>query len=826
MGRAVSAIPPRTVATVGLTVVIALAATLLWSHVPEHPVLPGSTGTSAVVVLIVLFGAFFVTELGQALVEVRDQAYSFSLSGIPLLLGVLSCDPQHLIAVRVGAAVCAFAVQRASPVKFAFNTASYALDCVLLLVLVGQFAGTAPALTWNVAAACYLAMAVGDLVTSLLVLLVIRINSGRMRFADVFHALVPAAVFVVINVVVACTAVVLWQDGPLGVALLAALTATTAAAYRGYLVLRRRHQSLQTVQEFIDAASVAAAARDGNLVAQLLEHARTVLRARRVELVVGPAGKVRHHVVQEDGDDHAPAPADLLDELLADGGAHLLDASGPPAAARLLSTAGAGDALLVPVPAGGVPARLLVVDRVGDTTSFDRDDLRLLQAFAGHLGVRLQNDRLVDRLQHDATHDELTGLGNRALLQQRLAEAVPRGPVAVLLLDLDRFKEVNDTLGHPAGDELLQVVARRLRSVAPPGSTVVRLGGDEFAVLVTGGDVREAAEQLAVAVAEAVRPPVALADATVSTAVSTGIAVSAPGERPADVLRHADTAMYAAKTAGGGYRVWEPDLDSGRAERLSLLADLHTAVERGDEALGLHYQPKVDLRTGAVTGVEALVRWTHPRLGPLSPAAFVPLVESTGLVHPFTRHVLAVALRQCREWLDAGLDLSVAVNLSARNLGDADLPRRVGEALARAGVPADRLVLEITESAVMGDPRQSVQVLRRLADSGVTLSLDDFGTGHSSLSYLQRLPVHEVKVDRSFVAELTAEDPAARRVAHALVEGITGLARALELRVVAEGVEDRATLDVLRALGCDVVQGWHTGRPVPGGEIGRQVVAG
>ncbi|WP_369054489.1 putative bifunctional diguanylate cyclase/phosphodiesterase [Kineococcus terrestris] len=805
---------------------IAAAALLLLPHLPAEPVLTRHSHTGYIAVLVALFAAFFITELGQALVEFRDQAFSFSLSSIPLVLGVLACAPEHLVALRVAAAVCAFAVQRPAAAKFAFNTSSYFLDVVLLLVLVGWLVEPSDSLTWRTAVGCYVAMAIGDLVTSCLVALVIRINSGPMTWRDLAGLLVPAAVFVLISTVIACTAVVLWADGPLGVALLAALTATTAAAYRGYLVLRRRHQSLQTVQEFIDAASVAAAARDGDLVAHLLEHARTVLRARRVELVVGPAGGASHHVAQEDGEESEPAPVDLLDELLADGGARLLDGSGPPAAARLLSAAGAGDALLAPVPAGGVPARLLVADRVGDTTSFDGDDLRLLQAFAGHLGVRLQNDRLVDRLQHDATHDELTGLGNRALLQQRLAEALPRGPVAVLLLDLDRFKEVNDTLGHPAGDELLQVVARRLRSVAPPGSAVVRLGGDEFAVLVTGGDVREAAEQLAVAVAEAVRPPVALADATVSTAVSTGIAVSAPGERPADVLRHADTAMYAAKTAGGGYRVWEPDLDSGRAERLSLLADLHTAVERGDEALGLHYQPKVDLRTGAVTGVEALVRWTHPRLGPLSPAAFIPLVESTGLVHPFTRHVLAVALRQCREWLDAGLDLSVAVNLSARNLGDADLPRRVGEALARAGVPADRLVLEITESAVMGDPRQSVQVLRRLADSGVTLSLDDFGTGHSSLSYLQRLPVHEVKVDRSFVAGLTAEDPAERRVAHALVGGITGLSRALELRVVAEGVEDRATLEVLRALGCDVVQGWHTGRPVPGGEIGRQAVAG
>ena len=269
--------------------------------------------------------------------------------------------------------------------------------------------------------------------------------------------------------------------------------------------------------------------------------------------------------------------------------------------------------------------------------------------------------------------------------------------------------------------------------------------------------------------------------------------------------------MYAAKASGTSIAVYTADLDAGRGDRLALLADLHLALEHDE--LELHYQPKLDLAFNVVTGVEALVRWTHPTRGPVPPDVFIPLAESTGLIDQLTRLVLAKALHQCRSWQDAGLDLTVAVNLSARNVMNNDLPDLVAVALVDAGLPAHKLILEITESCLMGDPERTIPTLERLSDIGVTLSLDDFGTGYSSLSYLQRLPVREVKIDRSFVLGLShATDSHASGV---LIRSIISLGTSLSLRIVAEGVETAEALETLRQLGCDIIQGYHIGRPVP-----------
>jgi len=273
--------------------------------------------------------------------------------------------------------------------------------------------------------------------------------------------------------------------------------------------------------------------------------------------------------------------------------------------------------------------------------------------------------------------------------------------------------------------------------------------------------------------------------------------------------------MYAAKTTGTTLTVYTPAVDAGRAHRLALLADLSVALQRDE--LELHYQPKLDLAFGLVTSVEALVRWTHPTLGPLPPDDFIPLAESTGLIDQLTESVLAKALRQCRAWQDAGLDLLVAVNLSARNVLNPALPDQVAAALVAAGLPAQKLILEITESSVMGDPERTVPTLERLAAIGVTLSLDDFGTGYSSLSYLQRLPVRELKIDKSFIMGLTRD--ADKHASEILVRAIISLGSSLGLRIVAEGVENADVLEKLRDLGCDIIQGYHIGRPVPAHEL-------
>ena len=414
------------------------------------------------------------------------------------------------------------------------------------------------------------------------------------------------------------------------------------------------------------------------------------------------------------------------------------------------------------------------------------------------------------RLRRLALHDALTGLPNRTLLHRR-AERALRGDglCALLLIDLDRFKEVNDTLGHDHGDELLIVVAGRLRAALRRGDTLARLGGDEFAVLLPDVPHRGAVAELAGRLQDELRRPFALRGVAVELAASIGIAFAPDhGSDVGTLVRRADVAMYEAKRGRTGVETYSAERDPYSPDRLALLPELRRAIA-GDE-LVLHYQPKVALSSGAVIGVEALVRWQHPERGLLAPAEFVPLAERTGAVADLTRWVVDAALAQCRAWRDAGIDLPVAVNLAAANIVDVALPDAVGELLVRHGLPGDRLECEISEHTVMADPVRGGEVLGRLRALGVRLSLDDFGTGHSSLAHLKRLPLDEVKIDRSFVAGMTEDENDA-----VIVRSTIDLARNLGLAVVAEGVESDAIMRELAALRCDVAQGYHVSRPLP-----------
>jgi len=814
------------VQTVALTVVLAVAGVVLAVHAPAEPLLELDAGTWTVALVLALAVAFFLTELGQALVEVRRQAYSFSLSGVPLLLGLLYCPPSALIAARVGAAVVAFLVQRASPLKLGYNTASYLLDVGAVIALTHLLVGGPAGLTLRTAALCYVGLAVVDLVMSFLVLVVIWINQGPVSRDEVTEVIVSASVFVAVNTAAGFICAVLLGEGPLGAVLLAGFVAVTAVAFRAYLVLRRRHRSLVQIQEFIGAGEGAQTV--AGLAERMLPQVRELLRAARAELSIHDASGRRATVLSVDEDGALRIARGGLqepDEMLAscvqdDRSLRLSGRSHDPAAQRWLAAQGVQDAIIVPLVRSETQGALVVLDRLGDSTRFTHDDLALLQTLAGHLAVALHSVQLFERLRYEATHDVLTGLPNRSLLAERTQTLLSRpeeeGRVAVLLLDLDRFKEINDALGHDIGDQLLRVIADRLRELVPAGATVGRLGGDEFAVVLPPSSAAaQDALALAGGIAEALRAPVDLHDVTASTEGSIGVAVASAGHSHTDLLRHADTAMYAAKDSGVPVVIYTEELDRGRAERLSLLADLRLALDRDE--IEVHYQPKVDLASNVVSSVEALIRWTHPTLGPVEPEGMIPIAESTGLIDLLTRVVLAKALRQCRQWHDAGHDIAVAVNLSARNVNDPTLPDQVAAALAVAGVPAHRLILEITESSVMGDPERTVPTLERLAAIGVALSLDDFGTGHSSLSYLHRLPVSELKIDRAFVLGLSRGSDA--QVSNVLVRSIIGLGHSLHLRVVAEGVETAALLEQLRALGCDIAQGFHLVRPMPASHL-------
>ncbi len=423
-------------------------------------------------------------------------------------------------------------------------------------------------------------------------------------------------------------------------------------------------------------------------------------------------------------------------------------------------------------------------------------------------------------IRKQAMTDELTGLPNRRALYRHLEQALmdrrPGGMVGVAMLDLDRFKEINDSLGHQAGDLLLVAVSARLSGALDlhlPGATLARLGGDEFAVLLP--DVADVDRLLRAAehLQEALVEPVALeGSVTVHVRASTGLAAAPEhGETRMDMLRCADMAMYAAKRGGTGARVFRAEQSAASCDRLQLAGDLHRAIT-ADE-LSVHYQPKVDL-TGHGRAVEALVRWEHPERGLLAPDSFLPLAEDHRLMPALTRIVLRTALADCAAIRREGIDLAVSVNLSAADLLDESLPGHVQAMLAEHGVPAEALTLEITETTVMSDPHRAQETLERLHAQGVLLSVDDYGTGHCSLAYLRRLPVQELKLDRSFVTHMSTEPRDS-----AIVRSSVDLAHSLGLRMVAEGVEDAGAVELLIAAGCDVAQGWYFARPMPVEEL-------
>ena len=410
-----------------------------------------------------------------------------------------------------------------------------------------------------------------------------------------------------------------------------------------------------------------------------------------------------------------------------------------------------------------------------------------------------------------AISDDLTGLPNRRALHRRSRAllADPEMPQALLLLDLDRFKEVNDSLGHHAGDELLVQVATRLKERLRSDDLLVRLGGDEFAILLDGAGTVEA-EQIVLGLIAGMAEAFDLGELTVHSSASIGIALFPDhGTDLSTLMRKADVAMYRAK-ATGGYRMHGGG-DEG-VERLRLSEEFRTALT--EDQLVLHYQPKLDLDTGQARGVEALVRWQHPERGLLQPADFLERVEEAGLMGAMTQVVLSKALDQAATWRAAGRDLTVAVNLSASSLVDMELPARITAMLTSRGLPSSVLHLEITEEFLMADRARARAILTALRDAGITIAVDDFGTGYSSLSYLRDLPIDELKLDGSFVLPMSGDPRAA-----ALVSSTIGLAHSLGLRMVAEGVEDDAAYDELTRLGCDQAQGFYMTRPLPAGQL-------
>ncbi len=456
-------------------------------------------------------------------------------------------------------------------------------------------------------------------------------------------------------------------------------------------------------------------------------------------------------------------------------------------------------------------SRVQIELRAGPT----RDATGTAQGLIALLVDITSRKQLEQQLLEQATHDSLSGLGNRRLFDERLAGAVllNQGLCAVVFVDLDRFKEVNDTLGHSYGDRLLVEVGVRLSSLIRPGDTLARVAGDEFAVLLT--ELRDRAEgrHRTRRMLDALHKPYELDGIQVDIEASIGLTFTTDRvESVEELVRQADVAMYDAKEHSRGVVEFDPNLSSPVPQRIALLGELRRALERRE--LVVHYQPQVDLLSLELTGLEALVRWQHPTRGLLTPAEFLDVAESTGLIVPLTLQVLDQACSQAAAWLSTDLAVPIAVNLSPRCFHDPELMEHIQRVLRRHGLPASQLKLEMTENALMKNSERAREVLEALASAGHELSLDDFGTGFSSLSHLRDLPATELKIDRSFVTEMSSKPHD-----ELLVRSIIDLAHNLGLLVVAEGIEDERTLHTLRHLTCDIAQGYHVGRPMPASEL-------
>ena len=764
---------------------------------------------------------FFVLEGAQAHVEVRRQTFSITLSEAPLVVGLALTSPLVLLIARGLAMVVSELQHRVTPVKASVNIALVTVESGVALALfrlldVGEI--THPG-AWP---AVYLAILAADAFSAAAVALAITLTQGRPSRRDLASFLPPYAIGGLLSASLGMLAVIALRTEPVAGVLLAMVGILVLLSYRAYAALARRHTTLEEVNAF--AQRVVGASGAGELVGLLLRDVTRLLAADSAVLWLRDPppdvpGLLRLSV-ESAGDPEAlrlPRP-DLADRAGAGRSVLIPRGSGD----ELLAREGVRDAVLVPLPGGSAATGMLEVrDRLGDTATFSDDDVRLAEALVAHVATALHNDRLLERSVYDATHDGLTGLPNRGLLTQRLAEVLTQGPATVLIVDLDRFGQINDTLGSPSGDEVLVEVAARLVRCAPAGATVARVGNDEFSLLVPG--IEDVTHALAVggSVRDALLEPVHVSGLALDGSGAVGVAVSPlHGSDAQLLLRRAEAALRLAKEGEPPVQAWRASLDSTDPRRLALIGELRKALERDE--LELHYQPKVALQAGAaqpgatrtqagaVKGVEALVRWRHPVEGLLPADDFLPMAERTGLIVPLTAVVMRMALAQCRAWLDAGWHIPVAVNLSVRGLLDPQLPLTVAQLLETYQVPSEMLTLEITESSVMSDVPRAMPVLERLARSGISLSVDDFGTGYSSLAYLRRLPVSEVKIDKSFVQEMAVDESDA-----AIVETILGLARHLRLRVVAEGVEDERTRDRLAAMGCDVAQGYLFSRPVP-----------
>jgi diguanylate cyclase (GGDEF)-like protein len=817
------------------TAIVALACTVLWAIAirgSDGPIFDqGPHPTWWELAALFCLAEIFVVHL-----QFRKQAHTLSLTEIGLTLGLmLSAPPALLLGQVVGTFMALVVVRWRSQrqlVKFVFNLAELPLTSVVALVMFRSLASpgdSAPHLWLLILVICAIAHIVGILLVST----VIAINEERFLAPQLGRTLLTSTLGAIATASLGLAIVELLETRPIAVILLVVPIAACVAAFRGYMKQREQREHVEFLYESMRATQ--GAPEFGLAVGQLLVAARRLLRAEYAEVLLLPVsegeGPLRSvsgaegELLMHPEERFSPADAASFAEIASRGSAMLLNRRrADDALEEFLLARGLEDAVVGPLRGEDKAFGLLVVgERVGDVSTFSDADMELFETFAGHASILLENGRLEhslaevtqlkEQLRHQAYHDTLTGLPNRLHLLEAIEEELDRdrGLTAVLYLDLDRFKSVNDTWGHSAGDELLCQFSRRIQGAIRAQDLAARLGGDEFAILIRGAGT-EAAIAAAERLLAAVDGSYSLKCGEIACHVSVGIAVGAAGlVTGEDLIRNADIAMYSVKRSERSYTLYEAGLHETLRAQRQLGLDLEVALDRGE--IAVHYQPVVRLADGEVEGFEVLARWPHPTRGLLTAGEFLPAAEETGLSIELGRVVMQQALEAARQWPER---LSIWLNVAPAELANERLVDTVAEALERYGVEPSRLVIEVTESAVIQGSDAALTAMQRFRDLGVSLTIDDFGTGYSSLSRLAEFPIQSLKIPKPFVDKLIGEEPD-----EAFVDAILRLSDSLGLATVAEGIEHPAQAARLRELGCRLGQGYLFGRPAPAQEAER-----
>ena len=733
--------------------------------------------------------------------EFRAHSLSLGPAQLPLALGAVFVSPWLLLLARViGSLVDSVAWRREQPIKAAFNATAACFDVgavVLAVHLAGAVNMPGPTL-W---VALFLGLLAGDLGSNLAIMLGMRIVGVRTKARQALQPLSFAVLSTTLFTGIAIVAVSAMWTEPLALGVIALIAAGLAFAYRGHTRVSAQQQVTEKLYEFVrDLGPLDVTAPS---TVTVLDHVRVLLHAHHLDLALcdGDGGSWTHVSCSEGG----PDPAEFPDYT----------SGRPDSAADTAAAAATGspDRMSTPLMAGGrMVGTLTASGRLSAARGFDMGDLRLLETIGSELASALEQGRLLDDLERAATTDQLTSLPNLVHTTHLIDRLLGTGDVLLAAAAVDSFREVNDSLGHQVGDNLLLEVTRRLLQAVPNG-VVGRIGGGRFAIAVRADVAGHDPEMFGLQLRSQVEAAEQLGPVGSHIRLSVGV-VRAPdhGMAAATLLRRAETAMHSAQLVHGGPVVWEPAYEVQGQRRLAVITALREALANG--AIGLAYQPKIDTVSGHVSGVEALARWTHPALGAIAPDEFIPLAEASGLMSELTSSMLRQALVACNGWQRRAARAGVAVNVSADTVLDPSFVTEVSRVLDEVGTPPELLTLELTEGVVVGDPLLAAERLAELRALGVKISVDDFGTGYSSLTYLKGLPVDEVKIDKTFIFNITS-DAADRAVVRAVVD----IAHTLALRVVAEGVEDPAQDQLLAELGVDEVQGYLHARPMAGADI-------